>query len=580
MDFLSLPRITWGTVIIPQLISGAIKEKKTNPIYILRQVCKHFNNLFKIGLCKQILHSMGVDEIILHHSVNQSVPAYVREISLIIELEKGIKKYNIEYALEKRNMSMLFWLTKSGKQIEDKGNNIAMNAIINDSSKANLDDLNWWIYAYTKLKNFGLQLRLFGYVVAYASCRGHLNVMNWWKDFCLKLDPCMKYSTSAIDEASMKGQIDMLNWWKDVFMELKDFGFTLIYTEQALDEISTIGGAGVTDRIVALNWWKNTYIELKEFGFTLKYSEIALDSASARADMDVLNWWKDFCSEYGLEIKYSQRAIDDASNNGHLGVIIWWEDLCLEFGLKMKYSRWAMDSASEHGHTHILDKWKETYLRLREKDSGSELDKWKEIYLKPDMDEFVLEYTKYAMDRALMNSDFNVLNWWKKFCSEYELEIKYSEMGLDFAMMSNCIDLLTWLKDSELEFRYTHLALDIASKYGHLHVLIWLVEYCFEHKLEIKYSKNAMDGASKNGHLHVLIWWKNNKYNLKPRYSTNAIYNASDNDKTYVIDWWNKSQLRFVNPPKPFKYMYNDREETFTWGIRRSSISDKMKKKN
>ncbi|TCD60619.1 hypothetical protein EIP91_009765 [Steccherinum ochraceum] len=116
--------------------------------------------------------------------------------------------------------------------------------------------------------------------------------------------------------------------------------------------IEIVDGASRNGQVASLDWWLYS-------GIPLEYTEAALETASARNQLDVLQWWKDRAEERQVQLKIG-RVMDMASTSGNVEVLEWW----LRSQLDFKYDRQAMHHASCHGKVDVLQWWQSSNLQL------------------------------------------------------------------------------------------------------------------------------------------------------------------------------------------------------------------------
>ena len=146
--------------------------------------------------------------------------------------------------------------------------------------------------------------------------------------------------------AAHHGRVDVLNWWQTMHTVYPgDF--------PALDScaiIDAIDGASRTGQVESLDWWLVS-------GLPFEYTEVALEHASAKNQLDVLEWWHKQRARLPLKVG---RVMDTASAAGHVDVLAWW----IHSGLDYTYDRQALYHASCHGHIDVLQWWLNSGLQL------------------------------------------------------------------------------------------------------------------------------------------------------------------------------------------------------------------------
>ncbi|KAH8087854.1 hypothetical protein BXZ70DRAFT_955412 [Cristinia sonorae] len=148
--------------------------------------------------------------------------------------------------------------------------------------------------------------------------------------------------------ASHHGQISALSWWQSMRVHHPD----LLPIPSRNSMIDIIDGASRNGQAASLDWWLHS-------GITLEYTEAALEMASAKNQIEVLQWWKDYSVSHNVHLKIG-RAMDMASTAGHVEALEWWARSQLDF----KYDRQAMYHASCHGKVDVLQWWLSSGLQL------------------------------------------------------------------------------------------------------------------------------------------------------------------------------------------------------------------------
>jgi hypothetical protein len=165
-----------------------------------------------------------------------------------------------------------------------------------------------------------------------------------------------------------------------------------------------------------LEWFRNVNLLCPETLF-VKNNIIAYDAyidiASARGNINVLNWW----INSKLPLKYSINALDHASQNGHVNVLDWW---FLKSNLPLIYTENSMNYASEFNHINVLNWWVNSNLPLKYSDSAfygayvkgniDILDWWINSNLPLKYNDYILIASIKLLKLKLLKS----LEWFKK----------------------------------------------------------------------------------------------------------------------------------------------------------------------
>lgn len=186
----------WISNIVPCLIANAIRDDQPNPIYDLRLVCKYFKEkIFAVESGKRIMQNIGLTNNILKNPT--SIPwrdilkldkdkftalieiTYIKEISILIQLEQGNREYDMIYASSHGHVNILQWWLNLSKKYAGIPKSILRPRITYTENA--IDD---------------------------ASANGHINVLNWWKQSGLVLH----YTKRAINDACKNGHNNVLRW--------------------------------------------------------------------------------------------------------------------------------------------------------------------------------------------------------------------------------------------------------------------------------------------------------------------------------------------------------------------------------
>jgi hypothetical protein len=133
---------------------------------------------------------------------------------------------------------------------------------------------------------FDKQLLYKNNIIFNASHRGHIQVLEWFKNSGYNFE----YDVYSINYASWKGHIQVLEWFKNS-------GYKFKYDENAITMASR------NENIHILDWFKNS-------GYEFKYNENAVNSASSIGDIQVLEWFK----KSGYKFKYNKHAFKTKYN--------------------------------------------------------------------------------------------------------------------------------------------------------------------------------------------------------------------------------------------------------------------------
>ena len=227
---------------------------------------------------KEFCISLGLNEVVYDKSIKLTNLGlvYLNDISVIIKLKTRGNYYE--------------------EDIEDYSDQYVINHSVKWASYNNkINILNWW-------KGLGFKITNIRSIISEVSWRGHVYVLEWWKQYCSEADIEFRYEHDAIDYASFYGRINILNWWVQSGLQLK-------YSNKAID------GASLCGHINVLDWWIQS-------GLELKYSYDVINDASIYGCVDALNWWL----KSGLDVDYTDYAIISAAQGGNSRILMWWRD--------------------------------------------------------------------------------------------------------------------------------------------------------------------------------------------------------------------------------------------------------------
>ena len=134
--------------------------------------------------------------------------------------------------------------------------------------------------------------------IEYAAVKGHVNVLEWFKNSGKLYETELKNNKEVIACASQNGRVNVLEWFKN-----SDYKFT--YDKWAITYASSKGYVNI------LEWFKNN-------GYKIIYDDIAINQAVVGGHIDVLDWFKN--NDY--EIKYNRYIINRTVAYPH--IINWF----------------------------------------------------------------------------------------------------------------------------------------------------------------------------------------------------------------------------------------------------------------
>jgi hypothetical protein len=111
-------------------------------------------------------------------------------------------------------------------------------------------------------------------ILDWISLQGYVNMLYVLGDFKLTSLFRLHYTEHSLHNASLRGHVNVLEWWKNSGLELK-------YTEDALHDASAYGHINV------LEWWKNSGLPLKYLDIDLEYLFCIINNVKVK------EWWID-----------------------------------------------------------------------------------------------------------------------------------------------------------------------------------------------------------------------------------------------------------------------------------------------
>ncbi|KAJ3127020.1 hypothetical protein HK098_006911 [Nowakowskiella sp. JEL0407] len=261
------------------------------------------------------------------------------------------------YASAFDSINVLQWWKQSGLEIRFENSPDFASALIK-----NLDVLNWWV-------DTGLEITLFNcfylasqngddkilerlvelqwpllmleenyndrvYPMDIASSRGHVHVLQWWKDAASKYGLELRWSARAMVNASRNDRLRVLDWWAGSGLDLK-FEHP-VYRSTAFH------------RFRVMDWWANSGLILD---WVNECGDI-IDLCSKESDIASLNWWKKLSDTKDVKLKWTNVSLEVASLQGNTEILNWWKDS----GWEMKFDRGRIVDLSD---PVALEWWKD-----------------------------------------------------------------------------------------------------------------------------------------------------------------------------------------------------------------------------
>ncbi|ORZ39135.1 hypothetical protein BCR44DRAFT_1427278 [Catenaria anguillulae PL171] len=185
-------------------------------------------------------------------------------------------------------------------------------------------------------------------VIDIASYCGHIQVLQWWRDWCLQHGVKNgQYTVTAMDEASALGKVEALEWW--LTCSKSPQAVPLMFTSAAL----TIDRSPLTvDRV--LSWWIRSGLLAQLKGETVPViSELAAHGK--------VNWLYRLTRGGLLLMTVSESMIVDASAGGHVCVLQYLMSLGESIVSSAHWSSAVDDAvvaAIGKDQGYVLDWWK------------------------------------------------------------------------------------------------------------------------------------------------------------------------------------------------------------------------------
>ncbi len=141
----------------------------------------------------------------------------------------------------------------------------------------------------------------------------------------------LKYSEAALEQASSKGHILVLEWWKQAGIpdseslhhnnsphrEIKASQSEAPQPALRLKPGKSLLAAAQNNQSQVLRWWDNS-------GIPAAHSESVAKIASQHGHVAVLDTWLEI---KGSKMSFDSKVLVEPTKNGHINVLEWWKKL-------------------------------------------------------------------------------------------------------------------------------------------------------------------------------------------------------------------------------------------------------------